>query len=551
MFASLKPPPPRLIDTFLKKPIPMRKSSLTKKRNQNGEMALVVGIIMTIIGVLFLQTARAQPCTPNDVGSARQNQEWPVVFQPLPGSTQPGYKIQGTGDRLVHHLHGLGGDGTSWNLVAARTAYGGAPGFPARRVVYSTPPTYYHNGSLQDAALDAHVAMATAQQALGAPLGLSAGNNLVVAHSLGGMVARQLDQFYGNSAGFQRQFNGVATFGTPHLGAIALYNASPNGLDQARPFVREACEVLGHPEVILYPSVPLLRWIPGLDPLLKQTVQATCGTLGQVFTPFAARDFYRPITLDLYPWSTSVQNLYAQGTSAPVVAFYGVEEEPVFWRTAQSFFALDSLGIQQMTDPFFATNDQPLVDFAQRERDRFEALAELASDRAIELRERAYAWRLVVPLANHYRRLAARKEVTYHAFYRAGLWYRQANNTYKEIIGARKVQWIRDGWWCTCVNALTGDLERSWVEAPDDCEPSNSLEDCHVQARYVLRTFLYESDGMVLAHSAGTVPGGVLAVRLPKTNHQQMRNCTETKEKLRLLYNGQLSNAGFFAIPIR
>jgi hypothetical protein len=89
------------------------------------------------------------------------------------------------------------------------------------------------------------------------------------------------------------------------------------------------------------------------------------------------------------------------------------------------------------------------------------------------------------------------------------------------------------------------------VEAPDVREPSHAQEDCQVRARYVLRTFLYESDGMVLAHSAGTVPGGVLSVRLPKTNHQQMRNCTETKEKLRLLYNGQLSNAGFFAIPIR
>jgi hypothetical protein len=30
-----------------------------------------------------------------------------------------------------------------------------------------------------------------------------------------------------------------------------------------------------------------------------------------------------------------------------------------------------------------------------------------------------------------------------------------------------------------------------------------------------------------------------------------MRNCTETKDKLRLLYNGQLSNAGFFALPVR
>lgn len=529
----------------------MSKSSMSKKRASSGEWTVLVALGLTIAGILFAHSARAQPCTPTVPAAVCAQSETNVPFLTPVWPARPGFKIQGTGERLVHHLHGLGGDGTSWNLVAARTSYGGAPNYPARRVPYSTPPTYYHNGSLTDAALDVHAALATAQQALGAPLGLPANQNLVVAHSLGGVVARRLDDLYRDSASFQRQFGGIATFGSPHLGAIALYNASPYGLDLARPFVREACEALGHPEVAVYPSLPLLRWIPGLDPLLKQTVKSACGTLGNVFTPFAAKDFYRPVTLDILPWSAAIQNLHAQGSEVPIVAFYGVEEEPIFWRTAQSFFSLDSMGVQQMTDPFFATNDQQLVDFAQRERDRFEALADGAADAALNYREAAHAWRLLVPLAHYYRRQAHRKESAVTALNQAGLWYAHANGVYKTIVGAQKVQWLQDGWMCTCVNQQTGTVERSWVEAPDDCEPSGGFEDCHVTHRYVLRVFQYESDGMVLAHSAGNVNGAVLSVRLPKTNHQQMRNCTETKEKLRLLYNGQLSNAGFFSIPVR
>ena len=130
-------------------------------------------------------------------------------------------------------------------------------------------------------------------------------------------------------------------------------------------------------------------------------------------------------------------------------------------------------------------------------------------------------------------------------------WYVHANGVYKTIVGAQEIHWLHDGWWCTCVNLQTGAVERSRAESPDDCEPSGGFEDCHATPRYVLRVFQYESDGMVLAHSAGNVNGAVLSVRLPKTNHQQMRNCTETKDKLRLLYNGQLSNAGFFALPVR
>jgi hypothetical protein len=529
----------------------MRKSSLSKKRAPSGEMAVLVGLVLTIAGILLVHTARAQPCAATAPGTVQLWFPEPRGFVPPLFAPQPGFKIQGTGDRLVHHLHGLGGDGTSWNLVAARTSYGGAPNFPARRVPYSTPPTYYHNGSLADAALDAHAAIATAHQALGAPLGLQPANNLVVAHSLGGVVARKLDDLYRDSSAFQRQFGGVATFGSPHMGAVALHNASPNGLDLARPFVAEACAVLGHPEVVVYPSLPLLRWVPGLDPLLKQTVQSSCGTVGKVFTPFAARDFYRPITLDLLPWSASIQNLHTQGSEVPIVAFYGVEEEPVFWRTAQSFFSLDSLGVQQMTDPFNATDDQGLVNFAQRERDRFDALADAAADRALAYREAAHAWRLAVPLAIYYRKRVAQKEATAAALEAAERWYVHANGVYKMIVGAQEIHWLQDGWWCTCVNLQSGAVERSRAESPDDCEPSGGFEDCHATPRYVLRVFQYESDGMVLAHSAGNVNGAVLSVRLPKTNHQQMRNCTETKDKLRLLYNGQLSNAGFFALPVR
>jgi len=63
----------------------------------------------------------------------------------------------------------------------------------------------------------------------------------------------------------------------------------------------------------------------------------------------------------------------------------------------------------------------------------------------------------------------------------------------------------------------------------------------------------HPSDGVVLASSAGDMPGGIVRPDLDRemknTSHQQMRNNSELEVKLKLLFEGRVD--GHFEIPIR
>ena len=51
------------------------------------------------------------------------------------------------------------------------------------------------------------------------------------------------------------------------------------------------------------------------------------------------------------------------------------------------------------------------------------------------------------------------------------------------------------------------------------------------------------NDGVVLSESAGMLNGAVYSVKMFNTNHQQMRNCEETKIGLNKAFNGIYGDA--------
>ncbi len=525
-------------------------------KDTRSQIALVACIALLIAFVVALnQRALAQPCAmPDSMVIGGEFWSWHPT-PPAEVSAKHATKTVTSGDRILYFVHGMGGDATSWNLVASRTSYLGAPGYNARQTVYASPVTYLHNGNLVDAALELDHYFST----VGGPLSAThqitnLSKNFIIAHSLGGLVARQLDQMYEESpAVFSRQFGGLVTFGSPHQGAIGLLNIDPNGKDMARKFVTEACKILSDPELIMYPSLPILRWIPGLDPWLKTTVQSTCGTFGSVFTPFAARDFYQPITAEIHPQSNALNDLNSAGVHVPSVAFYGVEQEPIFWRTATSFFHLDSVGLGLLTDPFSATNDNALVDFASQERAKYAGLEHTARQGVAYHEMMAFAWRFVPFAAPYHKKKAKQKLKSALAFHGANSWYADANDLYKEIIGAQVNRTKQDGWFCLCFgrNGFWTNVDRGVVDGPEDCEPASPKEKCITFPRYVWTRQNYESDGLVLATSAHQLPGALAALRMPQTNHQQMRNCLQTKEKLKMLFDGHILNGLYFATPVR
>lgn len=511
-------------------------------------------LTLSIIGIMvaFLaHSTQAQPCF------------WPqsplfdplipnsISFIPPTGSTEFSGKTSTTGERVFFYLHGLGGTGTSWNIVASRTAYGGSSGYPARQVVFDMPYTYLQNGSLQDAALDIDAELNSRAWNAQQIHGISPGENIVIAHSLGGLEALLLDSLYEDSLNFTRPFGGIIMLGSAIGGSDAAFALSSWGQNGAVQFVEDACSILSNPWLWMPSFLPPLRWFGSLDPLVQQAIQTSCSSLSNVLIPFALGRFNQPLVAEVQSLSPWPLNLSQRSPKIPVVQLYGVEEEPVFWRTAYSMYQSDSIGLSLAQDPFGFDEDDFLVDWASDQMARYQAQTLLAQASAqAHAQAQCQAW--LNPVASIYhawqRQRAEEQSV---AAAKAHQWYAQANNVFKEYIGAREIGMAHEGYWCRCRGDEDPPFTWTIVAQASDCYSNDPYAQCHVWPRWEVQITERPNDGIVLASSAGNLPGAVAHIELPQTNHQQMRNSQYTRDVFKRLFNGQIPGGPFFMTSLR
>ena len=519
--------------------------SSSQRADSPAPIALVVGLILSLT-LLLSWSAAAQPCgNPASLPAIEAASAVHADFVPPTGSLQWSNKTATNGDRIVHFIHGLGGNADSWNLVAARTAAIGTPGYPAREVVYANPPTYLQTGSTLDAAMDIHGYLTATGGPLSALHAIDVEDNFMVGHSYGGVLSLLLDSLYDDPQTFTRQFGGIVAFGSAINGAYLAKALHPTGDNLAVAFVEEACRALSDPRLVA-PQFPALRWIPGLDPLLRTVVDNACG-LGSSFVPFALQKFNSPGMVELFPSAPLAQRLGKRTPSVPVVLAYGVEDEPVFWRTATSMYRSDSVGLALANDPFSMDGDGDLVTFATQQHDRYANQKAQALQRAANFRIAAWALSptLLGSLIAEWQAVVAEREAA--AADKAARWYRDANDSYKQLVGARVMQVNAEGYWCRCRDEYNAP---TWypVNDPADCFGDG---DCLTFPIYEFQLVEKPSDGVVLAESAGILNGAVASVLMPSTNHQQMRNSSVTKSVLNRVMNGQIPGGAFFATPTR
>ena len=511
-------------------------------------MVATLALIALLIGLLTTGVY-AQPCTVFSLPDSAFAVEVPD-FLPPNGSLHFAAKTATSGQRILFYIHGLGGSPENWNLVASRTALGGAPLYPARDVVYDSPPTYSQNGSLMDGALDIDQHLQSQAWLAQQMQQIDPNNHILIAHSLGGLEALVLDSLYADSSLFDRPVGGMVLIGSAVEGPQAPFVLRPWGQNGAATFVSDACSVLSHPVLWMPAYLPPLRWFENLDPLLQQTLNTQCATASNLVVPFALGKFNRPITAELHPQNPLIQKVSQRSPSVPVVQVYGLEDEPVFWRTAYSMTVTDSIGMALAQDPFAFDGDQPLVDWANTQQARYQAQAFIAAAHAQHhaLALQASWWNPVAGLYHAWQRQRALEQA--EAASDAEQWYRNANNVYESLIGARTVHHQLDGYWCRCRGENNAG-EWSVVAQPTDCESSDPDATCLAWPRWVSEVTVHPNDGVVLASSAGSLPGAVAHIALPHTNHQQMRNASYTREFFKRLYNGTIPGGAFFLTPVR
>lgn len=480
-----------------------------------------------LLGLLFLTRGIGQtPCPDNVLDpvivhtDATKDMPTDAPDNPPPGPGNEDLDF----DRLAFFVHGLGGSSDSWGRVAPIVSDGhyGINDFPARRIISLKPE--YSEFDLYGAASELGnelVILGTPHLAPNAPKE----SGMIIAHSQGGIVSRALDQLIVEN-NKPRWFGGIATFGSPHAGAAIAQN-----YEWLYDFVEEGCY-----DLTIGPLTEEIEnnfWLDFIPlSLISNLVGRSCEFVGQDLLPELSSEFILPILDDYGPGDIAIQNLNNFQSSTPLVSFYGVEEDPVFWRV------LYNLGIDEPNDfePFQANGEADFLRTVQYKTDEYEARYNHYFHNVLEFEDK--------------------RRSLFNSIFGAATWWAVHNHRYEEVKGIRDNYQKGYHWLYTADHSfriITGASEfgtqmervcfcyeifadQATVVPCSDVASFPSLE-CDRTVEEVEALFQYENDGIVTAASSTSVPGAI-NVKLLDANHQQLLNSTQTKEALNGLFNG-------------
>lgn len=486
------------------------------------------------------------------------------------------YQTVSGNKRVIFLVPGLNGDYNAWRDVRDET--GGDtdedPTYPARRAemrMLGTKggPGYSQDAGLASAAKDVWDEMSLLNYA---QLGVnSPQDNIAIGHSQGGLVLRAVEYATSN-LGRASYFGGLVTFGTPHQGAAILTNGLPvslGGRGQLGDFIGDFCirvsdgpiqEKLQLSDQFLFRLVRLLN----LDDNAIDLRDHICKTLADSILPhYILKDFTANITRDymahddLYNQPNFLLNsLNLHQPGIPMVAFYGVEEEPVFWRQLGSITAKVHSYPAFQADPdqdFVNTYSQLQASYRakqllfQKQADDYAAFTDIQSNPGFIFAAIIVPVGVTLYLIYDSKRRRAQKVAD--AYYGGYKFLSNANDRWKGIIGARKTSLKRNGYLCDCEFVEAGYTTSTHVPNMWDCAIGMVVTPagkriCQVYPFMQPHVEEYENDGVVLASSAKQLPGALVNpalsdqdYRMEKTNHQQMRNSSETAKKLKRLFD--------------
>ncbi|MEM6285988.1 MAG: hypothetical protein AAF845_02400 [Bacteroidota bacterium] len=187
--------------------------------------------------------------------------------EPPPGGGPPGGSPPGggnppapcatvSGGANVIYAHGINSSGDTWGSATATNRVRGRARC-GMEIAAEAAPTYGNGGfdshTAQEAELDSYVR------------GLYRDQNILVAHSQGGLISRRVAQNF-EAAGDDDLVRGVVTIGTPHQGAFIAENSPRHGLTVVRDalgrgivcrFVQGACS---YPVQVLNSTLDAVLW---------------------------------------------------------------------------------------------------------------------------------------------------------------------------------------------------------------------------------------------------------------------------------------------------
>lgn len=449
------------------------------------------------------------------------------------------------GGKIIYWIHGLAGDATSWQMAGQWTQLYGN--------VICVYPEYFGN-TLQQAAISLGQSIENIAIPLEAALNITdPSSGLAIAHSQGGLVARRLQKMYmdENYSPQDRHFSGLVTFGTPHQGARIA-----NNIEALKQYIADALVTLSKG-----PALELLadHWYLNLvisGSNLTSLLEQFANSVPEDILPVLMGDFAQKITESYQVGATELAELNNSPYPAPVVAFYGIEDEPVLWRLLYSlnndiddagYFNADyDAGYLPMVSDNYIQNLMKHIEFENAAEEQFTDKSAwwqwLLNPVGCTV---AYCWDDILDADDYFGYGENSMQEIADAYGESASWWLHANDDYKFFIGASElhsfihpVHYI-----CRCEYFLNGTeiIEHTYQSLSTPCTsqayPSASCESIPILITEFIER---ESDGVVTAESAGVLPSGTnyISVAMQGSNHEQMKNDSNAGLSFNNLFNG-------------
>jgi hypothetical protein len=423
--------------------------------------------------------------------------------------------------RAVYWTYGLAGSPTAWDRAQTATAFSGTAvaGYPQRRVVCKRSEIYDESQTIKKAASDVKADFTqwcdfdAKIHPDARPMGIAIGS------SQGGIVLRSLDMEnqYKDPLSTPRPsgqlFGGIVTFGTPNKGAMILNNAQKI-IDLGNEGFRE---LAAGPLRILKVS-QVVTEVFGVKTYSKIEERV------QALLEDTRKKRIKPISNDYKVGAPYITQLDGYNSQLYKVAFYGVETSG-----KELFKELSSLTVQEPNSfDFFEANDDTKVERAM------ENIKGVYQDMVTF--HKVAAW-LSGPLLIYH-------HVKQRNRYQRGVdWINTVNDKWLHIIGASKVTTTyKPTGDCMC-DVYDGSMTlvgtRILSANGGDCSNYNSDPYLWCTDEYVsITTATIEgNDGVVPVSSQKGFNGATTAL-MDGSNHQQMRNDKNTRDRLIELFDG-------------
>ena len=482
-------------------------------------------------------------------------------------------------DRTMYWIHGFAGNNSAWFPITRAVQEAGlVSDFPARRATCIRTP--YSSPGNATGVIDLATAASSLQQVFydnGANNSGRAENAIAVAHSQGGLVTRWATDNVIPAVGHGKYFRGLVTFGSPHAGA-RISNARnlmlPNGQSELDVFLNQACNKLGG--AIVQDALPEFGWLANLfgvqsiidngaanakekicdflfsaDPNGPAPAKTTLFAQKKILGALTGVDGTRgvlddPVISSYAIGAPELNRLNNMPLTSNIVRvnFYGSElDDGVFFRTIHYFFNQSAAN-----HPFEATDSKEEETITKANKMRLDL-----ANRAIAKRNEASSvqcgglWAfagfgglggfLVAAVcqgqenrANTLREEAGRIE--------AGVtWMDNADDQWLGIIGAKQLS-VSASTQCICdVGTVPSITNRP-------CTARELRRGCEEEMQFHTFGTREDHDGVVVKSSAMAMPGAIqisdIDARMEGSQHMQMRNDPNTKEKMNLLFEGQI-----------